>query len=151
MPAKLSTSCFLSCSQLQVHYIFICKKRWNWILNKRLVFSRFCKICFLAVFVRFVRLFFICLRAKKFSLDGHLLYLFLILDLVIIALLSSFVINRAWFSLTCFCFSRAWLSKVDRKMIVMSPYLTPLLHSLVRSLFSNSCQKSFVSNYLKFL
>ena len=73
----------------------------------------FAKHCFLAVFVRFLYLFFICLRAKKFSLDGHLLYFFLILDLVIIALLSSFVIKRVWFLLTCFCFSGAWLSKVD--------------------------------------
>ena len=38
----------------------------------------FAKYCFLAVFVRLVHLFFVCLRAKKFSLVGHLLCLFLI-------------------------------------------------------------------------
>ena len=53
------------------------------------------KYYFLATFARFVHLFFICLRAKKFSLDDHLLYLFLILDLVTIALLSSFVMKEA--------------------------------------------------------
>ena len=90
----------------------------------------FAKYCFLAVFVRFVHLFFICLRAKKFSLDGHLMYLFFILDLVIIVLLRSLVIKGARFPLTCFCFS-------DRKMFVKSSYLTLPLYSLVRNLFSN--------------
>ena len=111
----------------------------------------FAKYCFLAVFVRFVHLFFICLRAKKVSLDGHLLCLFLILDLVIIALPSSFVIRGVWFPLTCFIFSGAWLFKVDQKMSVKSSYLTLPLHSLVCNLFSNSHKKSLVSKYLKLL
>ena len=92
----------------------------------------------------------ICLRAKKFSLDGRLLYLFLILDLVIIALLNSFVIKEGWLPLTCFCFSGAWLSKVDRKMF-KSSYLSPPLNSLVHNLFSSSYKKSLVSKYIKFL
>ena len=111
----------------------------------------FAKYYFLGIFFRFVQRFFICLRAKNFSLDGHLLYLFLILDLVIIALLSSFVIKGAWFPLTCFCFSRAWLSKVDRKMFVKSSYLTLPLHSMVHNLFSNSYKKYLVSKYLKIM
>ena len=68
---------------------------FNVITFHRWFSADFAKYCFLAVFVTFVHLFFICLRAKKFSLDGHLLYLFLIQDLVIIALLSSFVIKGA--------------------------------------------------------
>ena len=68
---------------------------FNVITFHRWFSADFAKYCFLAVFVIFVHLFFICLRAKKFSLDGHLLYLFLIQDLVIIALPSSFVIKGA--------------------------------------------------------
>ena len=55
----------------------------------------FAKYCFIADLVRFVHLLFVCLRPTKFSLDGHLLHLLLILDLVRIALLSSFVIKGA--------------------------------------------------------
>ena len=55
----------------------------------------FAKYCFIAVLVRFVHLLFVCLGHTKFSLDGHLLHLLLILDLVRIALLSSFVIKGA--------------------------------------------------------
>ena len=70
-----------------------------WLVYLFLLFSlqeiHISKYCFSDVFVRFVHLFFICLRAKKFSLDGHLLYLFLILHFVITALLSSFVIKGA--------------------------------------------------------
>ena len=53
---------------------------FNVITFHRWFSADFAKYCFLAVFVTFVHLFFICLRAKKFSLDGHLLYLFLIQD-----------------------------------------------------------------------
>ena len=55
----------------------------------------FAKYYFIAVFITFVHLFFICLWPTKLCLDGHLLHLFLILDLVIIALPSSFVIKAA--------------------------------------------------------
>ena len=111
----------------------------------------FAKYCFIAIFIRFVHLFFICLWPTKFCLDGHLFYLFLIPDLVIIALLSSFVIKGAWFSLTCFYFSRSYLSKADQNMFFKSSYLTSLLHSFVSNLLSNSYNKSFVSKYLKLL
>ena len=111
----------------------------------------FGKYCFLAVFVTFVHLFFICVRAKTFSLDDYLLHLFLILYLVIIALLSSFVIEGVWFPLTCFCFSGAWLSRVDQKMFIKLSYLTPPLHSLLRNFSSSSYKKSLVSKYLKLL
>ena len=137
---------FLYCNNIIISYSFICKKRCYWIPS-----GDFATFCFLAVFVRFVHFFFVCLRAKRFSLDDHLLYLFLIVDFVIIALLSSFVIKGAWFPLTCFCFSGAWLSNVDRKMFVKSSYLTPQLHSLVRNLFYSSYKKSLVSKYLKLL
>ena len=68
----------------------------------------FVKYCFLAVFVRFVYLFF-----------------------------------------PYFCFSGAWLCKVDGKMFVKSAYFIPPLHSLAHNLFSNWYKKSLVSKYLK--
>ena len=121
---------------------------WYWKVGFQQILQKY---CFSAAFVRFVYLFFICLRAKKFSLDVHLFYLFLILGLVIIAFLSSFDIKGALFPLTCFCFSGAWLSKVDRKIFVKSSYLNPPLHSLLRNLSSNSYKKSLVSKYLNLL
>ena len=66
----------------------------------------FGKHCLLAVFFRFVHLLFICFRAKKFYMDGHLLYLLLILDLVITALLSSFVMKGAWSYIIWWNFSK---------------------------------------------
>ena len=78
----------------------------------------FAKYCFIAAFVRFVHLFFVYVRPTRFTLDGHLLHLHLILDLVIIALLSSFVIKGARFPRISFCFSEYSCLKLTKKCLL---------------------------------
>ena len=53
------------------------------------------KYAFLTDLVDLLQNFFASFKAKKFSLDGHFCYLFLILDLFIISLLSSFVMKES--------------------------------------------------------
>ena len=57
---------------------------------------------FFVFLLRFLQILFCFLKVKKFSRDGHFLYLFLSLYLFTIALLSSFVIKGASLPLTIF-------------------------------------------------
>ena len=73
------------------------------------------KYCFLAFLVRFLQRLLAFFSSKKFFLEGHFKYLFLILDLSIIALFSCLVIKGALFPRTIFCFKGACLSSTSLK------------------------------------
>ena len=70
------------------------------------------------IFVHTVAFVFWFLQVKKFSLEGHLKYMFLDLGLSIICLLSSVVINEAWLPQIFHFFGGACLSVVSMKILV---------------------------------
>ena len=80
----------------------------------------FRKRAFLAYLVMLLHLLFSFLQAKKFYQEGHLKYKFLDLDLFIICLLSSFVINAAWLPRILPFFCGAYLSVFFLKILVNS-------------------------------
>ena len=91
--------------------------------------------------------------AKKFSLDGHFIYLFRVFDLFVTALLNSLVMKGLWFPLTLFVFNGGCLSrtllKVSVKVEIMSLlflYLSPF-----RSSWSSSYKNEDSLNVLYFL
>ena len=59
---------------------------------------------FLVFPVSVLHLFFPVSKARKFSRQGHLRYLFLSLDLFMITLPNSLLMKGAWLPLTCFDF-----------------------------------------------
>ena len=66
------------------------------------IWVNFGKVVLFRLLLRFLQIFLCFLKVKKFSRDGHFLYLFLSLYLFTIALLSSFVIKSASLPLTIF-------------------------------------------------
>ena len=90
------------------------------------------------------------LYATKFSLDFHLLYLVLNLDLFMIAVLSSFVTKGLLLPLIFLDFKGACLSTSLRTFVVKISYLSisSFSKSLLKLIASSSSMNTFSSNFL---
>ena len=74
------------------------------LVAKFLFLAMYSKYVFLVFPVSVLHLFFPVSKARKFSRQGHLRYLFLSLDLFMITLPNSLLMKGAWLPLTCFDF-----------------------------------------------
>ena len=109
-------------------YIFVIEKTFGRqkrfdCIPKLLVFdypiwSNLRKVVLFRLFVKILTDIVLLLKSKKFSRDDHFVYLFLSLDLFIIALRSAFVIKGASLPLTIFFFIGACLSRTILKIFV---------------------------------
>ena len=110
-------------------YICLMEKTFDWFdcIPKLFVFdypiwSNLGKVVLFRLFVKILTDIVLLLKSKKFSRDDGFVYLFLSLDLFIIALRSAFVIKGASLPLTIFFFIGACLSRTILKIFVKTPY-----------------------------
>ena len=132
--------CFSSCIFVLIYYSLItsmkgyffameepfgCQKRFDCIsklfVSHYPIWSNSGKVVLFRLFVKILTDILFFLNAK-FSRDGHFVFFFLILNLFIIALLSSFVIKDALLPLTTFFFTGECLSWTILKIYVKTWY-----------------------------